>query len=104
MIAGLTLSDYVLFSAALFGLGLAGIFIHRKNILMLLMCIELMLLAINTNFLAFARYWQDLTGQILVFFILIVAAIKTAIGLVILMLLIKKHYSASIDDLNILQG
>jgi NADH-quinone oxidoreductase subunit K len=100
----LTLTDYLLFTTILFGLGVIGIFMNRKNILVILMCIELILLAVNTNCLAFSRYWQDCTGQILVFFILVVAAIKTAIGLVILMLLYKKSHTIAIDKMNILQG
>jgi NADH-quinone oxidoreductase subunit K len=100
----LTLTDYLMFSSILFGLGFAGIFINRKNMLINLMCIELILLAVNTNFIAFSRYWQDLSGQIIVFFILVVAAIKTAIGLVILMLLFKKNHTIAIDKMNILRG
>jgi NADH-quinone oxidoreductase subunit K len=100
----LSLTDYLIFSTILFSLGIVGMFINRKNVLITLMCIELILLAVNTNFIAFSRYWQDLTGQILVFFILVVAAIKTAIGLVILMLLFKKTHTIAIDKMNILHG
>ncbi len=100
----IVLTDYLIFSAILFGIGLAGIFINRKNIIVTLMCIELILLAVNTNFIAFSKYSHDMSGQIFVFFILTIAAIKTAVGLVILMLLFKKNNTISIDQMNILQG
>ena len=98
------LADYLIFSALLFSIGIAGIFINRKSIIVILMCMELILLAVNTNFIAFAKYSNDMSGQIFVFFILAAAAIKTAIGLAILMLLYRKKATISIAKMNILQG
>lgn len=98
------LSYYLIFSAVLFGLSVAGIFINRKNVLILLMCIELMLLAVNTNFLAFSRFHQDVSGQIFVFFILTVAAAEAAIGLAILVVLFRRHRSISVEALHALKG
>ena len=82
----IALSDYLILSAIVFCIGLAGIFINRTNIIMLLMCVELILAAVNTNFIAFSYYYSDVTGQIFVFFILTVAAAEVAIGLAILTL------------------
>jgi NADH-quinone oxidoreductase subunit K len=100
----MSLSHYLIFSAVLFGLSMAGIFINRKNILILLMCIELMLLSINTNFLAFSRFHQDINGQIFVFFILSVAAAEAAIGLAILVLVFRRYKSINVDELRDLKG
>ncbi len=80
----IVLSDYLILSAVLFCISMAGIFINRKNLIVLLMCIELMLLAVNMNFVAFSHFNNDITGQIFVFFILTVAAAESAIGLAIL--------------------
>jgi NADH-quinone oxidoreductase subunit K len=83
---------------------MAGIFINRKNIILLLMCLELILLAVNTNFVAFAQYMQDINGQVFVFFILTVAAAEAAIGLAILVLLFRHKHSINVEELNTLQG
>ena len=85
----LTLSHYLILSAVLFSIGIVGIFLNRKNLIVLLMSIELMLLAVNTNFIAFSHYLQDLAGQVFVFFILTVAAAESAIGLAILIVLFR---------------
>lgn len=85
----ITLANYLIFSAALFGVGVAGIFINRKNIIVMLMCIELILLAVSTNFIAFAKYANNVSGQIFVFFILTVAALELAIGIALVMALFK---------------
>ena len=98
------LSHYLIFSAVLFGLGIAGIFINRKNILILLMCLELMLLAVNTNFLAFSSFRREITGQIFVFFVLTVAAAEAAIGLAILVVLFRRQESIQVESLRGLKG
>ena len=98
------LSDYLITSAILFGIGLAGIIINRKNLIILLMCIELMLLAVNTNFVAFAQYLQAGAGEIFVFFILTVAAAESAIGLAILVLFYRRRGSINVDEMNLLKG
>jgi len=100
----LALSDYLMFSSLLFGIGLAGIFINRKNLIVLLMSIELILLAVNTNFIAFSRYWGDVSGQVFVFFILTVAAAEAAIGLAILVALFRQKKSINVDTLDTLKG
>ncbi len=83
---------------------LAGIFINRKNVLLLLMCIELMLLAVNFNFIAFARHLGDLGGQVFVFFILTVAAAESAIGLAILVVLFRQRRSINVEELDAMRG
>jgi NADH-quinone oxidoreductase subunit K len=88
----------------LFALSVAGIFINRRNVLLLLMCIELMLLAANFNFVAFSRYLGQLDGQIFVFFILTVAAAESAIGLAIIVVLFRERRSINVEDLNTLRG
>lgn len=93
------LSHFLVFGAVLFSLGVAGIFLNRKNIIVVLMSIELMLLAANTNFIAFSRYNDDPMGQIFVFFILTVAAAEAAIGLAILILLFRNRRSIDVDAL-----
>ena len=100
----LGLTDYLMLGAALFCLSVAGIIINRKNVIVLLMCIELMLLAVNTNFIAFSYFLNDLSGQIFVFFILTVAAAEAAIGLAILVVLFRNHRSIHVQDLDLLQG
>lgn len=100
----ITLTDYLVVGAILFGLSLAGIIINRKNVIILLMCIELMLLAININFIAFSHYLNNLTGQIFVFFILTVAAAESAIGLAILVVLFRNRKTINVDDLDTLKG
>lgn len=98
------LSNYLVFSAILFVIGITGIFINRKNIIVLLMCMELMLLAVNTNFIAFSRYMGDYTGQVFVFFILSVAAVEAAIGLAILVIIFRSRGTISIRKMNDLKG
>ncbi len=100
----LTLGHFLSLSAVLFALSVVGIFLNRKNLIVLLMAIELMLLAVNMNFVAFAYYLGDLHGQIFVFFILTVAAAEAAIGLAILILLFRNKSSINVDDLNTLKG
>ncbi len=98
------LSHYLLLSATLFSISVAGIFINRKNVILLLMCIELMLLAVNFNFIAFSHYLGDLSGQVFVLFILTVAAAESAIGLAILILLFRNRSSVNVDDMDSLRG
>jgi len=98
------LSNYLIVAAILFSLSVAGIFINRKNIIVLLMSIELMLLAVNINFIAFSHYLNDTAGQIFVFFILTVAAAEAAIGLAILIVLFRKRHSINVDDVSEMKG
>ena len=100
----LTLANFLLVAAVLFGLGIAGIVINRKNIITLLMSIELILLAVNTNFVAFSHYLGNVTGQIFVFFILTVAAAEAAIGLAIMLVLFRKRGSIEVQALDSLKG
>jgi NADH-quinone oxidoreductase subunit K len=99
-----TLGHYLTLGAVLFALSVIGIFLNRKNLIVLLMAIELMLLAVNTNFVAFSHYLGDMQGQIFVFFILTVAAAESAIGLAILVLLFRNRSSVNVDELNALKG
>jgi NADH-quinone oxidoreductase subunit K len=99
-----TLTHYLTLSAILFSLSVAGIFLNRKNVILLLMCIELMLLAVNFNFIAFSRYLGDMAGQIFVFFILTVAAAEAAIGLAILVVLFRSKQTINVDELNEMKG
>ena len=98
------LSHVLLLSGILFSLAVAGIFINRKNVLLLLMCIELMLLSVNFNFIAFSYYLGDLAGQVFVFFILTVAAAESAIGLAILVVLFRDRRSINVEDLDTMRG
>jgi NADH-quinone oxidoreductase subunit K len=98
------LNHYLGLSAVLFAISVAGIFINRKNVILLLMCIELLLLAVNFNFVAFSRFLGDATGQVFVFFILTVAAAESAIGLAILVVLFRTRRSINVQDLDILRG
>ncbi|MEQ1674849.1 MAG: NADH-quinone oxidoreductase subunit NuoK [Candidatus Nitrotoga sp.] len=100
----LSLAHYLVFGAILFAIGVVGIFLNRKNIIVLLMSIELMLLAVNTNFIAFSRYLDDLAGQVFVFFILTVAAAEAAIGLAILIVLFRNLRTINVDDIGSLKG
>ena len=102
MILGLT--HFLVLSALLFSISIAGIIINRKNLIILLMSIELMLLAVNFNFIAFSHYLDDLAGQVFVFFILTVAAAEAAIGLAILVVLFRNRRSINVADLNELKG
>lgn len=100
----LTLSHFLILGAILFAIGVVGIFLNRKNLIILLMAIELMLLAVNMNFIAFSHYMQDLAGQVFVFFILTVAAAESAIGLAILVVLFRNLNTIHVDDLDSLKG
>ncbi|WP_412479353.1 NADH-quinone oxidoreductase subunit NuoK [Azonexus sp. IMCC34839] len=100
----LTLSHFLILGAIMFAISVVGIFLNRKNLLVLLMAIELMLLAVNMNFVAFSHYLGDLSGQIFVFFILTVAAAESAIGLAILIVLFRNLKSIHVDDLGSLKG
>jgi NADH-quinone oxidoreductase subunit K len=98
------LSHYLVLGALLFVISVIGIFLNRKNVIILLMCIELMLLAVNLNFIAFSYYLNDIAGQVFVFFILTVAAAESAIGLAILVVLFRNLRTINVDDLNALNG
>ncbi len=100
----ISLSDFLIVAAILFGIGMAGIIINRKNIIVLLMSIELMLLAVNTNFIAFSYFLGNNVGQIFVFFILTVAAAEAAIGLAIMMVLFRKSGTIEVNKLDLLKG
>jgi NADH-quinone oxidoreductase subunit K len=97
-------NHFLILGSLLFAIGVAGIFMNRKNLIVLLMAIELMLLAVNMNFIAFAHYLGDLSGQVFVFFILTVAAAESAIGLAILVALFRNLRSINVDDLGSLKG
>ena len=99
-----TLSHYLVLGALLFVISVIGIFLNRKNVIILLMAIELMLLAVNLNFIAFSHYLNDIAGQVFVFFILTVAAAESAIGLAILVVLFRNLRTINVDDLDSLKG
>jgi NADH-quinone oxidoreductase subunit K len=99
-----TLAHYLILGAILFSISIVGIFLNRKNIIILLMAIELMLLAVNTNFIAFSHYLGDAAGQIFVFFILTVAAAEAAIGLAILVVMFRNLDTINVEDLDSLKG
>lgn len=98
------INNYLILSAIIFGFSLIGIMINRKNVIILLACIELMLLSVNTNFIAFAHYYGGVAGQVFVFFILTVAAAEAAIGLAIVMLLYRNRGNIDVDRMNHLKG
>jgi NADH-quinone oxidoreductase subunit K len=98
------LAHYLILGAIMFCLSVIGIFLNRKNVVILLMSIELLLLAININFLAFSHYLQDTAGQVFVFFILTVAAAESAIGLAILIVLFRNRHTINVEDLDMLKG
>jgi NADH-quinone oxidoreductase subunit K len=100
----ITLSHYLVLGAILFAISVVGIFLNRKNVIILLMAIELNLLAVNMNFVAFSHYLQDISGQVFVFFILTVAAAESAIGLAILVCLFRNLHTINVDDLGSLKG
>ena len=100
----ISLSHYLILGAILFAISVVGIFLNRKNVIILLMAIELMLLAVNMNFIAFSSYLGDTAGQIFVFFILTVAAAESAIGLAILVVLFRNLHTINVDDLGTLKG
>ena len=98
------LSHTLVLGALLFAIGMAGIFLNRKNLIVLLMAIELMLLAVNTNFVAFSRFFGDVGGQVFVFFILTVAAAESAIGLAILVLLFRNRSTINVAEIDSMKG
>jgi len=100
----LTLNHFLVLGALLFAISVVGIFLNRRNIIVLLMAIELMLLAVNTNFVAFSHYLNDTAGQVFVFFILTVAAAEAAIGLAILVVLFRNLSTINVEDLDSLKG
>jgi len=100
----ITLTHFLVLGAILFSLSIAGIFLNRKNIILLLMAIELMLLAVNMNFVAFSHYLNDMAGQVFVFFILTVAAAEAAIGLAILVVLYRNRSTINVQDIDNLKG
>jgi NADH-quinone oxidoreductase subunit K len=100
----IALSDYLILGAIMFSLSVAGIFLNRKNIIIILMSIELMLLSVNINFVAFSHFLGDLSGQVFVFFILTVAAAEAAIGLAILVVLFRNKRTIDVDELDTMKG
>lgn len=100
----ITLANVLVLAALLFCISVAGIFLNRKNILIILMCIELMLLSVNMNFIAFSHFLGDINGQVFVFFILTVAAAESAIGLAILVVLFRNRNTIDVDDLKSMDG
>ena len=100
----IALSHYLILGAILFSLSVVGIFLNRKNVVILLMAIELMLLSVNMNFIAFSHYLDDTAGQVFVFFILTVAAAESAIGLAILIVLFRNRHTINVEDLDSLKG
>ncbi|MDP1574609.1 MAG: NADH-quinone oxidoreductase subunit NuoK [Coxiellaceae bacterium] len=100
----ISLINYLLVGAILFALSLVGMIINRHNLIMLLMCIELLLLSVNTNFIAFSQYFKNPSGEVFVFFILTVAAVEAAIGLAILVLLYRRKNNIDASEMNLLKG
>ena len=100
----IALTDFLVLGALLFCISMAGIFLNRKNVIILLMSIELMLLAVNMNFVAFSHFLSDLSGQVFVFFILTVAAAEAAIGLAILVVLFRNRRTINVADLDTMKG
>jgi len=100
----ISVTNYLMLSAILFGLGLVGVVINRRNVILLLVCIELMLLAVNTNLVAFSHYYSGNAGEVFVFFILTVAAAEAAIGLAIVMLLYRNRGNINVNKMNQLKG
>ena len=98
------LAQLLTLSGVLFAIAVAGVFLNRKNVILLLMCVELLLLSANFNFIAFSRYLGDINGQVFVFFILTVAAAEAAIGLGILVVLFRERRTIDVEDLNTLKG
>ena len=98
------LNYYLLLSGIVFGISFIGVVINRKNIIILLMCVELMLLAVNLNFITFSQYLRLPQGELFVFFVLTVAAAESAIGLAILVLMYRRRHTIEVEDMNILQG
>lgn len=100
----ISLNEFLMLAALLFGLGMAGLILNRKNIIVLLMSIELILLAVNTNFIAFSYFLNNYVGQVFVFFVLTVAAAEAAIGLAILIVLYRKRHTIEVQNLDALKG
>jgi NADH-quinone oxidoreductase subunit K len=100
----ISLTHFLVLGAILFSISMAGIIINRKNVILLLMCVELMLLAVNMNFIAFSYFLQNTAGQVFVFFILTVAAAEAAIGLAILVVLFRNKRTINVEDLDTLKG
>lgn len=100
----ISLNHYLILGAILFSIGVVGVFLNRKNLIVLLMAIELMLLAVNMNFMAFSHYLNDLHGQLFVFFVLVVAAAESGIGLAILVVLFRNLSTIDVDKLDSLKG
>lgn len=100
----ISVTNYLIFTAILFGLSLMGILLNRRNVILLLMCVELMLLAVNTNFVAFSHYYGGNAGEVFVFFILTVAAAEAAIGLAIVLLLYRNRGNINVNKMNHLKG
>jgi NADH-quinone oxidoreductase subunit K len=98
------LSHYLTVGAILFTLGIFGIFLNRKNVIIILMSVELMLLAVNINFIAFSAHLNDLTGQVFALFVLTVAAAEAAIGLAILVVYFRNRGSIAVEDINMMKG
>lgn len=99
-----SLSEFLIVAALLFGIGMAGIVLNQKNLIVLLMSIELILLSVNTNFIAFSYFLGNIIGQVFVFFVLTVAAAEAAIGLAILVVLYRQRQSIEVQDLDVLKG
>ncbi|MBI1362588.1 MAG: NADH-quinone oxidoreductase subunit NuoK [Proteobacteria bacterium] len=104
MLSTVGLTHYLVVAAVLFTLGVLGIFINRKNIILVLMCIEMMLLAVNINMVSFSAFLHDLAGQVFTFFILTVAAAEVAIGLAIVTVFFRNRGSIEVDDTNMMKG
>ena len=104
MIAGVGLGHYLTVAAILFTLGIAGIFLNRKNVIIILLSIELMLLAVSINLVAFSSFMGDLVGQVYVFFVLTVAAAESAIGLAVIVVYFRNRGSIAVEDINMMKG
>lgn len=100
----ITLAHFIVLGAVLFSIAVAGLFINRKNVIVLLMCVELMLLAVNVNFVAFSRFHGDVAGQVFVFFVLTVAAAEAAVGLAILTLLFRNRRTVNVGEIDSMKG
>ena len=100
----ITLSHYLVLAGILFAIAVAGVFLNRKNVIILLMCIELMLLSVNLNFIAFSHFLGNIGGQVFVFFILTVAAAESAIGLAILVVVFRNRSTINVSDLDTMRG
>jgi len=100
----ITLNHFLVLSSLLFTLGVVGIFLNRKNIILILMCVELILLSVNINFVAFSSFLGDLTGQIFTMVVLTVAAAEAAIGLAILVVYFRNRHTVAVDDMNLMKG